>query len=131
MLLVHDIVEIDAGDTFAYDAAGHEDKRDREVAAADRIFSLAPPTVGERLRALWDEYEEGVTPTAAFAYACDRLQPLLLNAATRGRSWQEHGIRQQQVRDLNAPIGQSSADAWRFVQSIIDAAVAAGALAPE
>ncbi len=131
MLLVHDIVEVDAGDTFAYDTAGHEDKEERERMAADRIFALAPLGVGGELRALWDEYEERATPTAQFAYACDRLQPIMLNAVTGGASWQEHGINQSQVRAFNAPVEQASGDSWRFVCSLIDAAVGEGVLGPE
>lgn len=131
MCLVHDIVEVDAGDTFAYDTAAHEDKEAREQAAADRIFALAPASVERDLRALWDEYEARATPTAQFAYACDRLQPIMLNATTGGVSWQEHGIVASQVRAFNAPIETASADGWRFVSGLIDAAVAEGALGPE
>jgi putative hydrolase of HD superfamily len=130
MLLVHDIVEVDAGDTFAYDTAGNEDKRIRELAAAERIFGIPPEPIGAAMRSLWDEYEERRTPTARFAYACDRLQPILLNATTGGISWREHGIRQSQVRAFNEPISDASSEIWTFVQSLIDAATAAGALGP-
>lgn len=131
MLLVHDIVEVDAGDTFAYDTAGHEDKQERERLAADRIFALAPAAVAVELRAMWDEYEARETASAQFAYACDRLQPIMLNATTGGASWQEHRINQRQVRAFNEPIEQASADSWQFVRSLIDAAVDEGVLGPE
>lgn len=131
MVLVHDIVEIDAGDTFAYDAVANGDKAEREQRAAERIFGLAPEGIGAELRDLWEEYEARQSPTARFAYACDRLQPILLNASTGGRSWRENGIRAAQVEALNRPIELASADAWRFVESLIDAGVKAGALAPE
>ena len=90
MHLIHDLVEIHAGDTFAYDEAGHEDKEERERAAADRIFVLLPDAQGQEMRALWDEFEERVTPESRYAAALDRLHPLLLNyhadAADRRRT---------------------------------------------
>ncbi len=128
MLLVHDLVEIDAGDTFAYDVAGHEDKAEREQAAADRIFGLLPGDAGDELRALWDEYEGRETDTARFAYACDRLQPMILNGAAGGPGWMEHGIVQSQVRSYNAPIEDGSADLWALAQKVIGAAVDDGHL---
>ena len=84
MVLIHDVVEIDAGDTFAYDTVGNEDKEEREKAAADRLFNLLPEEQALELRALWDEFEERVTPEAQYAAALDRLQPLLLNFHTEG-----------------------------------------------
>ncbi len=128
LLLVHDIVEIDAGDTFAYDVKGHEDKAQREADAADRIFGLLPSGQDAELRALWDEYEQRATPTARFAYACDRLQPMLLNISSGGESWREHGIQQSQVRAYNQPIEQGAAEFWQLAQGIIQEAVRAGQL---
>src|SRR6056297_294642 len=93
MLLIHDLVEIDAGDTFAYDTAAHADKAAREQAAADRLFGLLPADQAAEFRALWDEFESRQTPEAKFAGALDRLQPLLHNLYTHGRSWREHGVR--------------------------------------
>ncbi len=131
MVVIHDLVEIDAGDTFAYDTAGHADKAEREAAAADRIFGLLPVDEGLDLRALWDEYEARETPTARFAYACDRLQPMLLNAATGGLSWQEHGIQQSQVRAYNQPIELDSDTLWALADRIITGAVDAEVLGPD
>lgn len=128
LLLVHDLVEIDAGDTFAYDEAGHEDKAEREQEAADRIFALLPDGQAERLREMWDEYEARVTPTAVFAYACDRLQPMLLNASSGGESWLENGIRQSQVRSYNRPIEDASDALWSLADAVITTAVDHGVL---
>ncbi len=128
LLLVHDIVEIDAGDTFAYDVAGHEDKEARETAAADRIFGLLPAEQATEVRALWDEYEARATPTAVFAYACDRLQPMLLNASSGGVSWKEHGIQQSQVKAFNAPIAEAASEFWELALGVVADAVESGQL---
>ena len=128
MVVIHDLVEIDAGDTFAYDTAGHEDKAEREAAAADRIFGLLPVDEGLDLRALWDEYEQRRTPSAVFAYACDRLQPMLLNASSGGRSWKEHGIQQSQVKQFNAPVGHAADEFWALALAVIADAVEHGQL---
>ncbi len=130
MCLVHDIVEVDAGDTYIY-AADRSHKHDAEVAAAERLFGLLPDELGARLRDLWDEYETHDTPTGAFAYAVDRLQPMLLNAVTGGVTWTENGIRQSQVREKNQPIEAASADLWMLASGIIDTAVDEGVLAPD
>lgn len=130
LLLVHDIVEIDAGDTFAYDVAGHEDKEEREIAAAERIFGLLPDDQAVELRGLWDEYEARATPTAVFAYACDRLQPMLLNAASGGLSWKEHNIQQSQVKAFNAPVGDAAPEFWELALAVVAEAVDAGQLGP-
>ncbi|MFV0524954.1 MAG: GNAT family N-acetyltransferase [Acidimicrobiales bacterium] len=130
LLLVHDIVEIDAGDTYVYahdrDAAA---KADAERKAADRIFGLLGPA-GDGLMARWEEYEDRATPTGRFAYAMDRLQPMLLNAAAGGLSWRHHRITEDQVRRVNDPIGQLAEPLGRLVDGIISAAVDAGALRP-
>ncbi len=128
LLLVHDIVEIDAGDTFAYDPVGHEDKQEREIAAAERIFGLLPPDQADEVRALWDEYEARETPTSVFAYACDRLQPMLLNSSSGGASWKEHGIVQSQVKAFNAPVGDAAAEFWDLALAVVADAVDAGQL---
>lgn len=129
MLLVHDIVEIDAGDTFCYDKKGALDKAEREHRAADRIFGLLPEDQARELRVLWDEFEEQVTPEARFAMALDRLMPLLHNYHTRGKSWREHGITSDQVIAQNACMGNGSGRLWRFARSFIEDAVAKGFLA--
>lgn len=128
LLLVHDVVEIDAGDTFAYDTVGQQDKAERERAAADRIFGLLPVGQAAELRGLWDEYEERRTPSAVFAYACDRLQPMLLNASSGGLSWKEHGIQQSQVKQFNAPVGHAADEFWELALAVIADAVESGQL---
>lgn len=129
LVLVHDIVEIDADDTYIYDEQARADKAEKELAAAERIFGLLPPTQGAELRALWDAYESRSTATGRFAYALDRLQPLLLNAAAGGISWLENGIRRDQVEAVNRPIAEGSSVLWDLARSIIDEATATGVLA--
>lgn len=129
MLLIHDLVEIDAGDTFVYDDEAHVDKEEREAAAADRIFGLLPSDQGERFRALWEEFEARETPEARFAAAVDRLSPLLLNRASGGGAWREHGITADRVRELNSRIGESAPDLWDYARGLIEGAVEAGILA--
>jgi putative hydrolase of HD superfamily len=128
ILLVHDIVEIDAGDTYIYDTAARSRQAGRELAAAERLFSLLPSDQAGEFRALWDEYEARQTATARFAYAIDRLQPLLLNAAHDGRSWREHDIAAARVLAVNAPIADGLPDVWPIAEKIIAEAVASGAL---
>ncbi len=128
MLLIHDIVEIDAGDTFCYDEEGALDKAERERQAAHRIFGLLPEDQADELRRLWDEFEARVTPEAKFAAALDRLMPLLHNYHTGGKSWREHGITREQVLVHNAHIGDISEGLWQFVKGIIEDAVVQGYL---
>ena len=130
ILLVHDIVEIDAGDVFIYDEEARRTKEAEERTAADRIFSLVPEPVGSELRALWDEYEARDTPEARFAYSCDRLQPLLLNLASGGGSWRTHDITADRVREINGPIRVGLPDVWAVADVLLDAAVDDGTLAP-
>lgn len=126
MLLVHDVVEIDAGDTFAYDAAGYADKAEREQTAAERIFGLLPADQGAELAELWREFEAGATAEARFANAVDRLQPMLHNFVTEGHAWREHGVTGAQVRERNRAIGDGAPELWRFAERMIDEAVARG-----
>ncbi len=102
LLVVHDLVEIGAGDTYAYDEAGKAGQREREERAADELYGLLPPDVARELRALWDEFEADETAEARLAHAVDRLQPLVQNLATEGRTWAEHGITGAMVRGRNA-----------------------------
>lgn len=97
MCLIHDIVEIDAGDTFAYDEEGKKTQEEREQKAADRIFGLLPEDQRDELRAIFEEFEEQKTPEAKFARAMDNIQPLMLNDSTEGISWKEHNITSEQV----------------------------------
>jgi putative hydrolase of HD superfamily len=112
MLVVHDLVEIDAGDTFAYDETGYETKSAREQAAADRLFGLLPADQRDHLRAAWEEFEAGQTAEARFANAVDRLQPVLMNHARGGGPWREHGITMDRVLLRNEPIGRGSTVLW-------------------
>ncbi len=131
MLLVHDLVEIDAGDLFVYaDAAAQARQEAAERAAASRIFALLPPGQGEELRALWDEFEERRTPEARFARALDRLQPMLANYYLGGGTWQAHGIRASQVLDKVALIEDGSAALGDFARELVDSAVRQGFLRP-
>lgn len=108
MLLIHDLVEIDAGDTFCYDAEGALDKRERECRAADRIFALLPEDQAADWRALWEEFEAGESAEARFANALDRLHPLMLNIHTGGPAWRANGVRADQVRERAAVIGRAA-----------------------
>jgi putative hydrolase of HD superfamily len=128
MCLVHDIVEIDAGDTYCYDEAGNEDKAERERRAAERLFGLLPEDQGLELRELWQEFEQGRSPEARFARAVDRLMPLLHNFHTRGRSWREHGIDSELVRDRMLPIRESSQRLWGYALEVIRESVERGYL---
>jgi len=124
--LVHDIVEIDAGDTFAYDTAGNVGREARERLAAERIFGLLPDDQAAELRALWEEFEAGATPDARFAVALDRLQPLLVNHHAGGGSWRDHAVTRAQVVARMAPIRDALPTAWPAVLAIVDANCAAG-----
>lgn len=129
MLLVHDLVEIDAGDTFAYDAKGHEDKYEREKQAAKRLFGMLPPDQERELTELWEEFERMETIEARFASALDRLQPLIHNHLNDGDTWQKYGITSGQVTARNRKIAEGSEKLWELAQSIIAKSVEQGILA--
>jgi len=129
LLLVHDLVEIDAGDTFAYDNAGSETKAAREQAAADRIFGLLPGTQASHLRALWDEYEASDSPEARFALSLDRLMPMIHNALSEGRAWQANGVVADKVRQRAESIARGAPALGVLANEFIDSSVAAGFLA--
>lgn len=128
MLLVHDVVEIDAGDTYRYDREGMQDKRDRERRAAKRLFGMLPDDQAQRLKNLWEEFEARRTPEARFAAALDRLQPLLHNFLTEGRSWREHGISLDRVIEQNRSLREGAPAIWRRVRTMLDRAVERGHL---
>jgi putative hydrolase of HD superfamily len=130
ILLVHDIVEVDAGDVDIYDVEARKAKEAEEVTAADRIFGLLPEPEGSELRALWDEYEARETPEARFAYACDRLQPLLLNLGTGGATWHARGVTSSQVKAINGALADGLAGVWPVAERLIDESVADGSLDP-
>ncbi len=126
MLLVHDIVEIDAGDTFCYDTEANLDKAEREERAAERIFGLLPADQSAQLRSLWDEFEARQTMDARFANAMDRIQPVLQNLATGGHSWHVHGVPMSQVLERNSPIGEGSTTLWEVISQRIEEAFERG-----
>jgi len=129
MVLIHDVVEIDAGDTFAYDDdAAHRKKEIREEQAAQRIFGLLPKRQGCHLYELWREFEARETPEARFAAAMDRFQPLLHNYLTHGAAWKDHEITAEQVLERNRPIAEGSKHLWDYVLQIVRDSVHRGYL---
>lgn len=130
MLLVHDIIEIDAGDTCCYDEQGSRDKAEREGRAAERIFGLLPADQAAQIYDLWAEFEAGTTSEASFANAVDRLMPLLHNYYTEGRSWREHGITADRVLKRNAQVGKASETLGALVRALVEGSVDQGYLAP-
>ena len=120
MVLIHDLVEIDAGDTYAYDAEGAKTKRAREVAAADRIFGMLPEDQGTKFRNLWEEFEAYETSEAKFAHVLDNCQPLLLNDASGGKSWKEHTVHKSQIYKRNEHTAEGSREIWEYMQQLID-----------
>lgn len=130
MVILHDLVEIDAGDTFAYDTARMADQHEREAKAADRIFGLLPEDQGREFRALWDEFEEKKTPEARFATAVDRFQPMLLNVRTQGHAWNQHGVTYPRVVARNQHVAEGSKAIWEYAANMIKEAVQKGHLAP-
>ncbi|MHA1136974.1 MAG: HD domain-containing protein [Candidatus Thorarchaeota archaeon] len=131
MVLIHDLVEIDAGDTFCYDEEGREGKVEREREAAHRIFSILPSEMTQEYIDLWEEFEAMETPEAQFAASVDRLQPLLLNLYSEGYAWKKHGIKKSQVIERNHHIAKGSLVLWEFAQNLIDEAVSRGYLIDE
>ena len=123
MMLIHDLVEIDAGDTFIYDAAGNAAKAEREQAAAERVFGLLPDDQRDAVRQLWEEFELQRTPEAKFANAVDRLMPVLHNYFTGGRSWREHNITQEQALAKNRKIADGARELWEIARSLIVASL--------
>ncbi|MEM7019459.1 MAG: HD domain-containing protein [Pseudomonadota bacterium] len=128
LMLVHDIVEIDADDTFLYDDTGREDKLEREQRAADRLFGMLPDDQGAEFRQLWDEYEQGDSAEVRFARALDRVMPLMHNYYTQGTAWQAHNLRVSQVMDKNSHIEAGSEVLWEKARSLIEDAVDKGYL---
>ena len=128
MVLLHDIVEIDAGDTYIYDEVAKATQAVREGQAADRIYGLLPPDQQAELRDVWEEFEARITPESRFAAAVDRLQPLLLNLATQGRAWRDHGMTAERVWAVNAKIAEGSPALWAYVEGLLRDAVERGYL---
>lgn len=128
MVLIHDLVEIDAGDTYAYDEKGAVTKRDREEKAADRIFGLLPEDQENEFRNLWEEFEAYETAEAKYAHLLDNFQPLLLNDASGGKSWTEHGVHKSQVYKRNERIPETSGMIWEQIQAIVQKHIEQGHL---
>lgn len=126
MVLIHDLVEIDAGDTYAYDTEGVKTKKERETQAAERIFRLLPDDQKVYFRSLWDEFEAYETADAKYAHMLDNLQPLLLNDASCGISWREHGVYKSQIYKRNEKIEETSGTIWELMKQVIDENIAKG-----
>ena len=131
MALIHDIVEIDAGDTYAYDNANLVTQKDREEKAADRIYGLLPDEQRDELRALFEEFEEGKTPEAKFARVMDNFQPLILNDSNNGKDWRVHGIKKSQVEKRQISSKMGSEVIWEYTKELIDNNVKKGNLIDE
>ncbi len=130
LTLVHDLVEIDAGDTFCYDEKANEDKADREQKAAKRLFGVLPSDQAEEIYELWREFEERQTPEARFAACMDRLQPLILNYNTNGHTWQKPGVTSEKVIKRNSMLEQEAPELWNYAMEIIEASINEGILKP-
>lgn len=128
MVLIHDLVEIDAGDTYAYDPEGAKTKRARELKSADRIFGILPEDQGSYFRKLWDEFEEYESADAKFAHLLDNFQPFLLNDASNGLSWTEHGVHRSQVCKRNEKVPETSEIVWNKMLEVMDKHIAEGHL---
>lgn len=114
MLLIHDLVEIDAGDTYAYDEEGKKTQKEREQKGADRIFGMLPEDQGAYLRGLWEEFEAQQTPEAKFARTMDNFQPVILNDASKGKSWAEKDVHLSQILKRNEKTGEGSEELWKY-----------------
>lgn len=128
MVLIHDIVEIDAGDTYCYDEKAGLTKQEREERAADRLFGLLPDDQRDEYRSLWEEFERRDTAESRFAAALDRMQPMLLNYTKGGISWQEHGVSYDQVYERNRHIGSGSEELWEYMENVLNDALGKGFL---
>ena len=128
MALVHDLIEIYAGDTFAYDVQGNQDKRQRETEAADKLFALLPEDQAAEIRALWEEFDAMETPDAQYAAAIDRLQPFLNNYLPQGHTWGLGGVKSAQVYERMDPIRVALPEVWPFVDKMIQESIEKGYL---
>lgn len=128
MVLIHDIVEIEAGDSYAYDYAAQATAHEREAKAAEDLFGMLPPDQGQELKGLWEEFEAYESPEAKFAHTLDNFQPLQLNDATDGKSWVEHGAKHSDVMRRNKKTGEGSKELWAYEKEMIDKHVKLGNL---
>lgn len=129
MTVCHDLVEVYAGDTFCYDAAGNADKAEREIRAADKLFALLPEDLGAKLRSLWEEFEAGGTPESEFANALDRIQPFILNSKTEGHTWKLAGATRSMVLGRLSRIKTGMPALWNYITERVDAFVKQGLIA--
>lgn len=120
MLLTHDLVEVYAGDTFCYDLEANEDKRERELNAANKIYGILDKDKGEELRALWDEFEAMESPEALFAASMDRIQPMLSNYHNAGGTWKKYNIEKERIYERISPVERSSDELWKYMQHIVE-----------
>ena len=130
MVLVHDLIEIYAGDTFCYDKEGNRDKAAREAAAADRLYALLPADQAGEYRALWEEFDRMDTPDSRFAAALDRIQPIINNYLTKGHTWKLGHVTSAQVYERMAPVKSGLPEAWKVVEWIINTSIEKGFLQP-
>lgn len=128
MVLIHDLVEIDAGDTFCYDEKGYEDKAEREQKAADHLFNILPEDQAREIMELWQEFEDMKTPEATFAASLDRFQPLLLNYNTGGHTWQRPGITSDKVLKRNYVSEENVPAIYNYVEDLIEDSIEKGIL---
>lgn len=128
MVLIHDLVEIDAGDVFIYDTAKNHTNTDEERIAAQRIFGLLPHEQAEEYIAIWEEFEEGTTDDAKFAKAMDRFEPLLQNTSNNGGTWAEYNVKYDTVYNKKKVIGEGSASIWEYAERLINESVEKGIL---
>lgn len=132
MLLIHDLVEIDAGDTYAYDEEGKKTQHEREAKAAERIFGILPEDQGKKLRELWEEFEAYETKEAKFAHTMDNIQPAMLNAAIDGADWVLHGVQLEQILGRNKKTAEGSEVLWDYAyQNMIEPNVKKGRIKAE
>ena len=128
MVLIHDIVEIDAGDTFIYDTQKNHTNTEQELAAAHRIFGLLPEDQAEEFIEIWKEFEDGVTDEAKFAKSMDRFEPLLQNASNNGGTWTEFNVDYQKVYDKKKVIKDGSSAIWNYAENLLNESVEKGVL---
>lgn len=128
LVLIHDLVEIYAGDTFCYDEKANEDKEEREQKSARKIFSLLPEDQGSEFTELWNEFEQRETAEARFSACLDRLQPLILNYNTQGHTWQKPGVNSSKVLKRNEPLKENTPELWEYVKEAIEDSIEKGYL---
>ena len=128
MVVIHDIVEIDAGDTYIFDVEGYKDKSEREIKAAERIYSILPDEQGKELKSLCEEFEARETNEAKFAASLDRLEPLILNSKTKGHTWKKHNISSDKVKEKNVHVQEGSKQLWSLTNELIEDCILKGYL---